>query len=502
MYYILTNLNPEALEVEKFFDCSISENNKTCIFLGPLRLKKILYFRSLQGRLSNFAPVFNLSSYLLIFLFFIKALPVVWGAKNIERIIRFEYRGVRCGQFVVASLNRSFRASCISVFGLKTRLLLCFRLAKSMALSVRAYKLAAVEGCDGIFVVDRCYSPAGEFFDAFINRGLSVISWNKAHKDNHLILKKYDEYNRNLHPSSLSFTSFQKIRAHRDIQSMRVEVLRELESCYRNGSWYSEVGTQFLVKSQSKSDVENSLDLSERFRVGVFPHIFWDATFFGGDDLFDNYEDWFKAVLEVAKVKSDVDWIIKIHPGNLVKDSRDGRSGVPSEILTIYEMFQELPPHIKLLPPETEISSWDLLHVIDCCLTVRGTIGLEAAALGVPSLLAGSGRYDKFGFTHNFSTKNDYISRLLEVDSVARLTDDQHSNAIAYAYGLFINRPFALKTLTLQRETNKVANLRVFRDFCWKNPILRADAKDFFNWLQDDSEDYLNLKNADNLEPI
>ena len=46
----------------------------------------------------------------------------------------------------------------------------------------------------------------------------------------------------------------------------------------------------------------------------LFFPIFWDGTFFYGNDLFINYEEWFKQTLKFAEKNRNINWIIKSHP--------------------------------------------------------------------------------------------------------------------------------------------------------------------------------------------
>ena len=41
-----------------------------------------------------------------------------------------------------------------------------------------------------------------------------------------------------------------------------------------------------------------NLDPNKKIAV-LFSHIFWDGTFFYGEDLFIDYEDWFRETLKV-----------------------------------------------------------------------------------------------------------------------------------------------------------------------------------------------------------
>ena len=65
-----------------------------------------------------------------------------------------------------------------------------------------------------------------------------------------------------------------------------------------------------------------SLDQSKKLAV-VFSHVLWDANLFYGEDLFKDYGDWFEQTVKAACGNDRVNWLIKMHPANLWKRSRE-----------------------------------------------------------------------------------------------------------------------------------------------------------------------------------
>ena len=47
------------------------------------------------------------------------------------------------------------------------------------------------------------------------------------------------------------------------------------------------------------------------------------VLFFFGKDIFLDYEEWFKETLKIMIKNKEINWIIKAHPANSVKDYRD-----------------------------------------------------------------------------------------------------------------------------------------------------------------------------------
>ena len=86
---------------------------------------------------------------------------------------------------------------------------------------------------------------------------------------------------------------------------------------------------------------------------------------------------------------------------------------------TLRMRFGQLPKHVSLVPARSDISTLSLFPVMDYCLTVRGTVGLEAACRGIPVLTGGTGRYDRKGFTVDSATPRQYLERIARLQDIS-----------------------------------------------------------------------------------
>lgn len=97
-------------------------------------------------------------------------------------------------------------------------------------------------------------------------------------------------------------------------------------------------------------------------------------------DAFESQVEWFEAIIAYAR-HSDVQVIIKLHP-RICKSHRDTGS---AEDIHIYRALEKASPaNVVFLWPEANVSAYDILQIADVCLTSWGTMGLEAAKLGLP----------------------------------------------------------------------------------------------------------------------
>jgi hypothetical protein len=276
-------------------------------------------------------------------------------------------------------------------------------------------------------------------------------------------------------------------------EAERARLRQELHESYATGEWYSEAGTQFSTRIVDGAELRRRLGLDPAKRTAViFPHILWDGTFFWGTDLFRTYEEWVVEAVRAACQNAHVNWIIKVHPANVVKNARDGVAGEPAELLAISRAVGALPPHVRVLPAETDINTYSLFGVMDYCLTVRGTIGIEAASFGIPVLTAGTGRYDHRGFTIDSASREEYLERLRTIHTIPRLSPAQQELAERFAYGTFLLRVLPLSTVTFRYARDAKATLitevHARSQADWRQA---HDLRAFSAWLKGDAADFL-----------
>ncbi|MFC1516099.1 hypothetical protein ACFL7E_05000 [Thermodesulfobacteriota bacterium] len=343
--------------------------------------------------------------------------------------------------------------------------------------------------------LERGYTPYGEFFDLSLLKGLDTIQWCGSHRTDALTLKRYHIGNMANHPATISPKSWEMIISLNAGIDYATRVQEEFLQGYQSGDWYGEVGTQFNTEFYEQNDLKRKIGIDpDKKTAAIFSHLFWDATFFYGKDLFENYREWFVESIKVACENEDVNWLVKMHPANTVKLKRDGYEGDLVEIQAIRECVGELPDHVKLLYPDTDISTFSLFQLIDYCITVRGTIGIEAACFGKPVFTAGTGRYDHLGFTHDSETREEYLKKLRNIETFPGMDSKSVKLAQKYAFAAFIARPFELKSLIVEYSKDEQATMSV--RMLHKNALdfyQQPDVKTFGDWVvNSQDEDFLD----------
>jgi hypothetical protein len=194
----------------------------------------------------------------------------------------------------------------------------------------------------------------------------------------------------------------------------------------------------------------------------IFAHVNWDAAFDLGYMLYESPNDWLIETIRSAVLSPDVDWLIRIHPGEI-----DDGSLASSESVVRQE-FPILPENIRLLPASDRTPLTALMGFIDFGVTIFGTVGLELPLRGIPVILAGKAHYSGKGFTNDPRSRLEYESLLAAGGRLSPVDGVFLENARKYAYDYFIARPVKLGLIDASRgdrhfETPRTWRLRKLR---------------------------------------
>jgi hypothetical protein len=268
---------------------------------------------------------------------------------------------------------------------------------------------------------------------------------------------------------------------------------REFAAGYGGGDWFKECWTQAAAPRVDRADVQKTLGLDPAKKTAViFSHILWDAPLSWAQPLFATYEDWLIETVRTAAANDRVNWVVKIHPANVGKGAREGFTGESSEERAIRTRLGALPRHVVLLPPDTRLNALSIFGVMDYCVTVRGTVGIEAARLGVPVLTAAHARYSHRGFTVDSATREAYLANLQGIDRIPRMSAAERELADRFAYGMFLRRPFVMESVTWDygmMGDRPRADIHVRTAEAWRTA---PDIDALVRWIRDSrDEDFL-----------
>lgn len=179
------------------------------------------------------------------------------------------------------------------------------------------------------------------------------------------------------------------------------------------------------------------LGLDERPVALLATNVLGDSLTLGRDIFTNTMEEWIVRTLQYFSGRSDVQFIIRVHPGEVLTHGQ-------SMVDVVNRILPKLPENIHLIKPEDKTNTYDLIAASDLGLVYTTTVGLEIAMSGVPVIVVGDTHYRERGFTHDLRGWRKYyrlIGDILEDPNSFRLTSEEIDLAWAYAYRFFFDYP-------------------------------------------------------------
>jgi hypothetical protein len=347
------------------------------------------------------------------------------------------FRGASVGRQALSTLSRHLHDGAVDGDDERTRGLLVDFLALAMRTTLASEALLDELRPELVLFNERNYAAEGPLSDLALERELNVIQFVSGFEDNAMVFKRFTAETKGMHPRALSDESWPRVRALEWTAERDAELDAEFAHRY-DGTTFLARWNQGWTRRAPAGEVAAQLGLDPARRTAVvFSHVLWDANMFYGRDLFADQEEWFVETVRAACENDRVDWVVKLHPANVWKLRRDRYDGELDELRAIRERVGELPPHVRVLAPDSEISTWSLFGVTDWGVTIRGSVGFELPCFGVPVLTAGTGFYSARGFTVDSKSADEYLARLRAIEETPALSPEQVELARKHAYGLF-----------------------------------------------------------------
>jgi len=287
----------------------------------------------------------------------------------------------------------------------------------------------------------------GIYYEA-LNAGIKVIRFAGTVRDDAYIIQHLTWENDRFHHAALSQSSWKIIKTLPSLERIRTELEQNFADRYSD-KWHRSKRNYPASMIVDTVTARAELGVTDGRKVAVvYSHILYDSIFFYGTDLFKDYATWLIETVREAIANDKLEWFIKVHPSNIWRGEMGSMlGGRYEEERLIEEHIGALPPHVHIVPANSQISPLVWMQLADFGVTVRGTSGLEMAALGRTVITAGTGRYEGRGFTCDPQTADAYRDLLQRLPNVPEITPEQKELAQRYAHGIFILKPFTLSTL-------------------------------------------------------
>jgi hypothetical protein len=216
---------------------------------------------------------------------------------------------------------RHLKVSTLDHKNKKHQFYLRFYLLKSITISKCLEKLTKKYNIITGLFNDHEMCGEGELFSKLIKEKQPLFSITAGFKNNTFYLKKYYKRNLNVHPRSCSKLTINEMKKKSISKRIINDTKKIVLNSYSNKSWEIFANTQTMTKKHSMSEIKKLLNINNNnLNIVIFSHVYYDATFSWGKNIFKNYEEWLVETINILSRVKNITCILKVHPANLSKD--------------------------------------------------------------------------------------------------------------------------------------------------------------------------------------
>lgn len=189
----------------------------------------------------------------------------------------------------------------------------------------------------------------------------------------------------------------------------------------------------------------------------LFTNVDWDTATFAAGAAFGSMEEWIVQTVRYFEAHPELQLVVRIHPAEVRLPFLAPRN--PAQAI-LKRHFRALPANVRVVPPESPVSSYTLMELSSAGLVYTSTVGMEMSLLGRPVIVAGKPYYGGRDFTFEARTPEEFEALLGTVPFSGPLDAERVELARRYAFLFFFryHRRFPMmsvsgKTISFDMET-------------------------------------------------
>ena len=286
------------------------------------------------------------------------------------------------------------------------------------------------------------YIPQGVVAEFARSKNVNLMTWTASYRKGTFIFSPDETYHYSMvtEPTSnwdsLVLTSTQESTLDK----------------YMISRWRGE--NDWIKFSDSKVDRDKSFKDKSDFYLAL-TSVTWDAEIHYESRAFENMRAWLATTIDYFKANCDLELVIRVHPAEITSPnkSRESMAGF-LELLDIKSC-----PNITVIPPESNISTYELIDKSKVVIVYNTKTGIEAAYREKPVVIAGEAWIRGKGIGWDALSPTNYLKILESFKKPLEMTHEQRSRAKKYAYHFFFRR-----MIRFQIFSNRSANDNLFPD--------------------------------------
>jgi len=232
-------------------------------------------------------------------------------------------------------------------------------------------------------------------------------------------------------------------------------------------------------KAPSRNEARHALGvIGPRKLVVIYSHVWFDFPHTFAMRNFTDFFDWMRRTMEEVRAIPELDWVLKPHP------TENWYGG-----FRLQDMAGELPPHVRLAPQNAD--SLTALTAADIVVTAHGTVGLEAAAHGLPVIAADRSFYSDWGFVHQAVSQEHYIRLLRTARDLPAPDEAGRQRALALISLALAPTPTEVGLIEMRCDSSGPALYKdILNRYAENDPALARERECLRAWLADPSSSY------------
>jgi hypothetical protein len=371
--------------------------------------------------------------------------------KTLDDVVGLTYLEIDVGIHAASRTLGMLRTGTLNPDDPDVLAVLTWALAVSLEAATAFHGIADAFAPDKLVTSVQNLTPWAEFYNGAVLRGIDMLFWFSSQLEEALLFKRYGYEDRYDAYFTLADETWEEVKRRPWSSDDAAAFLTTIRQSYVGGAFArSSALRSGRVKTPDEIRAELGLDPAKKTAV-IFVPVLHDAPLWFGKNLFADHTDWLVETVKAAAGNPNLNWVVRVHPELYLLDPGDAKTddeGVDTmkERVVLQRLFDELPPHIKLMTPESGTNTLSLFDFADYALTVRGTIGLEFPCFGVPTLTAGTGGYSGRGFTIDSDTREQYLERLAHLHEVEPMDEHAVERAQQFSHALFQLKPVHFST--------------------------------------------------------
>lgn len=280
------------------------------------------------------------------------------------------------------------------------------------------------------------YCPHGVIGEVLRSKGVKVSTWNIAYRNKCFIFSHDDTYHHTLlnEPNS----NWEGIDFDELAQKQILSYLKSRLKGSRDWIWFHE------KPQEDFSEINKTLRLDpSRPIIGMLTNVMWDAQLHYEANAFPDMLSWVFETIEYFSGRPELQLVIRIHPAE-VRGTLPSRQPLLAEI---EKRWSTLPENVKVIGPESQISTYAVMDKCDSVIIYGTKTGVELTSMGIPVIVAGEAWIRNKKVTHDASSVENYLQILATLPIGQRLDEKTQKRALKYAFHFFYRRMIPLQCM-------------------------------------------------------